>query len=157
MIDKGSPEIKVSPSKQESEHGLCPSAETHWAIYLIQLINANAKPLLHEGHTSDGKQVKFLMKGEDARATGFTFGADSYLVVSSDDPALEHLLLVEEAPDVYVGRPLIPLVDSLQANGFYDSEIKSRWKDCMASFAQKKGVLPNQITLSDLIQECLSL
>ncbi len=157
MLDRQIPEVSIERSKNLNEHGLCSAAETHWAIYLIQLINAHAVPPIHEGYTAKGDKIKFLRKAEDKRAQGFTFGADSYLVVSSEDPDLEQLILVEEETDVFVARPAISIAESLIINDYYEKEIQSRWKDCIRDFSIKKGISPEQINLTDLINECLAL
>lgn len=154
-MDKNSRQIEIRSTSTEQEHGLCDAAETHWAIYLMTLINNRSRPQIHEGQTADGKVLQLIKKGEDPNAKGFTFGAESYLVVSSSDPDLQFLLLVEESPDVLVGRPLVSLAESLEVNGFYDSDIVSRWKDTVAAFARNKGVQAKELTLTDLLIQSL--
>jgi len=69
-------QIEFKPSEDNDEHGLCPSAETHWAIYLIKLIQNRVQPTIHTAALRDGKKITFIKKGENSLGTDFTFGAE---------------------------------------------------------------------------------
>jgi hypothetical protein len=149
--------VRFEVSKTNNEHGLCDAAETHWAIYLIQAIRLNLRPTLEVALQDDGKEITLMKKGGDGRITGYTFGADSYIILGPDDSELNHMLVVQEDPDMYIGRPLKSLAESLEINGFFDKDITSRWKDLVAAFAKFRGVSANELSLNDLLEEALAI
>lgn len=153
MTKENSIEIKVS--LRGGECGLCETAETHWAVYLIQLSQEGVRPTLHTATTADGKEITFIKKGEDSQGSGFTFGAESFLIIASEDPDLLHMLLVEESPTEYSGRPSTPLKNSLEDNGFYDKDTPSRWKNHISHFATRTGNAPDNLTLEGLVKKSL--
>lgn len=93
------------------------------------------------------------MKGEDLHLSDFTFGADSFLIASSSDNSLKHLLLVDEGNDVFSARPLLDFDTSLKVNGFYDTDLQSRWKKIIEQYAAKNNVQAGSLTLQGLVRE----
>lgn len=154
-MDRDISHIEIHNSKINSEHGLCDAAETHWAIYLIYLINTKTKTPIHTLSLADGKEVRMIKKGEVGQGSGFSFGAESYLIIKSDDPSLQNMLLVEESPDVFVGRPLEDLSTSLENNGFYDPGPKLKWKAHIDNFIKSRGISPQDLSLSQMIEQCV--
>lgn len=145
-------QIEIKRSVIPNEHGLCDAAETHWAIYLIKLIENKVVPTIHTFESS-GKSVSYLVKGEELSDSGFTFGADSMLVVDSKDPLLENLILIQEDIGIFVGREANELHQSLETNGYFNDSIQSRWKEVVREYLQKHNIDATDLTLERLISD----
>lgn len=149
--------IQVELSSTNDEHGLCAAAETHWEIYLIQLLKEKIVPHVYEAVTQEGKKIHYLKKGEVALKAGFTFGAESMLIIRSEDPALQNMLCVEEDSQTFVGRTLSDFNDSLTENGYYDPQTATRWKSVISEFSIKEGVQPAALDVMTLAARALSV
>lgn len=156
MTNQEKTTIEIAPLTVDDQHGLCDTAETHWAVYLIELIRNGKKPTIHEAKTVDGIDLRFITKGEDMTSENFNFGADSSLIIGSSDGSLDMFLIVEEGIGTYVGRQLVDLSTSLQVNGYDDPNIQSKWKGAIAQFATEKKFDPKSLTLQSLVESALS-
>lgn len=152
-MNEQQPIIEIRRDHIAKDHGLCDSAETHWALYLITAMEQGKKLHVHTASLPNEGQVQYLLKGENKGVTGFTFGAESMFIYASTDPALENMIVIQESDTQWMGRPAMDFGEALRLNLFDDPDIESRWKKVIEQFAQKHNIRPEEIDLKELVAQ----